>query len=64
MNSNQDKTIPETVTDPRLEKHKHPRHPYFMSNSKEETLKRMRTFPERAAKFLEKWNADREKDSR
>lgn len=43
---------------------KHPRHPYFMSNSREETLRRMRGFPERAAKFLEQWRADREKNSR
>ena len=43
---------------------KHPRHPYFTSNSREETLRRMRTFPERAAKFLEQWHADRDKNSR
>jgi len=40
------------------------RHPYTMSNSTEETLRRMRFFPERAAKFLEKLNADRKKNSR
>ncbi|MFN0279262.1 MAG: hypothetical protein ACKVRN_11750 [Pyrinomonadaceae bacterium] len=42
----------------------HPIHPYFRSNSSEETLRRMKEFPERAAKFLEQWRADREKDSR
>lgn len=40
------------------------RHPYTLSNSTEETIRRMRGFPERAAKFLEKLNADREKNSR
>ena len=40
------------------------RHPYMQSNSTEETLRRMRSFPERAAKFLEKLNADREKNPR
>ena len=42
------------------------RHPYFMENSREETLRRMETFPERAAKFLEKLeklNADRKTDA-
>ncbi|MBP9663485.1 MAG: hypothetical protein KBD94_02625 [Pyrinomonadaceae bacterium] len=43
---------------------RHPIHPYFTSNSSEETLRRMREFPERAAKFLEQWRADREKDPR
>ncbi len=45
-------------------KFRHPIHPYFVSNSREETLKRMRSFPERAAKFLEQWRADRETNSR
>ena len=45
-------------------KFRHPIHPYFKSNSSEETIRRMREFPERAAKFLEQWRADRTKDSR
>jgi hypothetical protein len=39
------------------------RHPYTMEHSKEEMFRRMRSFPERAAKFLEKLNADREKNA-
>jgi hypothetical protein len=40
------------------------RHPYTLSNSTDETIRRMKGFPERAAKFLEKLNADRKKNSR
>jgi hypothetical protein len=40
------------------------RHPITMSNSREETLKRMASFPERAAKFREKLRALREANSR
>jgi hypothetical protein len=40
------------------------RHPTTMSNSREETLKRMHSFPERAAKFREKLRALREANSR
>lgn len=40
------------------------RHPITMSNSREETIKRMRSFPERAAKFREKLRALREANSR
>lgn len=36
------------------------RHPYTLENTPEETMKRMKSFPERAAKLLEKLNADRE----
>ena len=43
---------------------KHPRHPITMSNSREETLRRMQSFPERAAKFREKLRALREANSR
>ena len=43
---------------------KHPRHPVTMENSREETIRRMRTFPERAAKFRELIRALREADSR
>lgn len=48
---------------PSAEKRKH-RHPYTTEHSKEEMFRRMRGFPERAAKFLEKLNADREKNPR
>jgi len=40
------------------------RHPITMSNSREETLKRMASFPERAAKFRERLRALREANSR
>ena len=40
------------------------RHPITMSNSREETIRRMRAFPERAAKFREKLRALREANSR
>lgn len=43
---------------------KHPRHPITMSNSREETIRRMRSFPERAAEFREILRAKRETDSR
>ncbi len=39
---------------------KHPIHPYFTSNSAEETIRRMRGIRERVAKFEEQLNADRE----
>jgi hypothetical protein len=40
------------------------RHPLTMSNSRKETIRRMRSFPERAAKFREKLRALREANSR
>jgi hypothetical protein len=40
------------------------RHPITMSNSSEETLRRMASFPERAAKFRETLRALREANSR
>jgi hypothetical protein len=40
------------------------RHPITMSNSREETIRRMRSFSERAAKFREKLRALREANSR
>lgn len=61
MNKTQNEIQKDTAQQPRKAKH---RHPYTMSNSREETIRRMRTFPERAAKFLEKLNADREKNPR
>jgi hypothetical protein len=42
---------------------KHPIHPYFTSNTREETLRRMKGIRERIAKFEEQQrNADREPD--
>lgn len=61
MNKNQDEITQDASQQPRKAKH---RHPYTLSNSREETIRRMRSFPERAAQFLEKLNADREKNSR
>lgn|GEM_PF-6801069 len=63
MNRNQEKAEHQRPS-PTPAATKHPRHPYFMSNSREETIRRMRGFQERAAAFLEKWHADREKNSR
>ena len=46
------------------ERSKRRRHPITMENSREETIKRMRSFPERAAKFRETLRALREENSR
>ncbi|MEK6321967.1 MAG: hypothetical protein AABN33_09820 [Acidobacteriota bacterium] len=46
------------------ESNKPRRHPITMENSREETIKRMRSFPERAAKFRETLRAIREANSR
>ena len=43
---------------------KHPRHPLTMENTPEETIRRMRAFPERAAKLREQIRALRETDTR
>ena len=43
---------------------KHPRHPLTMENSREETIRRMRSFPERAERLRELIRALREADSR
>lgn len=43
---------------------KYPRHPLTMENTPQETIKRMRAFPERAAKFRELIRALREADAR
>ncbi len=43
---------------------KYPRHPITMENTPEETIKRMRAFPERAAKLRELIRALREADAR
>ncbi len=59
MNKTQDKTNQEPINEAKpLES----RHPYPAEHSKEVMFERMRTFPERAAKFLEKLNADRKQD--
>jgi len=43
---------------------KYPRHPITMENSPEETIRRMRAFPERAKKLRELIRALREADAR
>jgi hypothetical protein len=43
---------------------KHPRHPLTMENTPEETIRRMESFPERAAKLREIIRGLREKDAR
>ena len=43
---------------------KYPRHPITMENTPEETIRRMRSFPERAAKLRELIRALREADTR
>jgi len=43
---------------------KYPRHPITMENTPEETIRRMRAFPERAAKLRELIRALREADTR
>ena len=61
MNNNTDKTPQENVSEtPKVKR----RHPYTMSNSTEETLRRMETVSERIAEFLEKLDADRKKNPR
>ena len=64
MSKTSDKTKQPTETGNNVKTFKHPIHPYFTSNSKEETLRRMKAFPERAAKFLEQWRANRETNPR
>ena len=46
------------------ERNKLRRHPITMSNSPEETMRRMASFPERATKFRETLRALRETNSR
>jgi len=58
---------PETVDEPSEkedEKPKRRRHPITMENSPEETMRRMASFPERAAKFKERLRALREANPR
>jgi hypothetical protein len=60
-------TKPDTVDQPREAENEKPngrRHPITMENSPEETMKRMASFPERAAKFKERLRALREANSR
>jgi PAB1-binding protein PBP1 len=49
---------------PSVVEQKYPRHPITMENTPEETIKRMRAFPERAAKLRELIRALREADTR
>lgn len=60
-------TKPDTVDQPSEKENEKPnrrRHPITMENSPEETMKRMASFPERAAKFRETLRALREANSR
>ncbi len=61
MNKTPNETTETNLHTPQKPKH---RHSYTLSNSRAETLERMRAFPERAAKVLETLNADRKKNSR
>ena len=53
----------EGLHEPPVQK-KYPRHPITMENTPEETIRRMRSFPERAAKLRELIRALREADTR
>ena len=58
---------PDTLDQPSEKQNEKPnsrRHPITMENSPEETMKRMASFPERAAKFKERLRALREANSR
>jgi len=60
-------TKPGTVDQPSEKENEAPkrrRHPITMENSPEETMRRMASFPERAAKFKERLRALREANSR
>ena len=59
MNKTHDKTSQETESEMKTVKY---RHPYPAEHPKEIQRERMRSFPERAAKFLEKLNADRKQN--
>lgn len=63
MNINRDKTMRDADPSTSSKKRRHPIHPYFTSNSAEETIRRMKEFPERAAKFKEKLDADRKSNA-
>ena len=58
MNRNNNKTSRESI--PSQGKARYPIHPYFTSNSPEETIRRMGGVKERIEKFKEKLDADRE----
>ena len=60
MNSNKEKTTGQSNPGAPKRGAKHPIHPYFTSNTAEETIRRMRGVRERIAKFEERLNADRE----
>jgi hypothetical protein len=58
---------PETLDQPSEKQNENPkrrRHPITMENSPEETMKRMASFPERAAEFKDRLRALREANSR
>lgn len=59
MNRNTDKSSDRSDEASQPNKARHPIHPYFTSNSPEETIRRMRGLRERIAKFEEKLDADR-----
>lgn len=59
MNNTLDKLKQETDSKGKPNKY---RHPYPKEHLKEVMLERMRTFPERAAKFLDKLDADRKQN--
>ncbi len=61
MNKTRNETKREDAGAPKSLKN---RHPFTLSNSTAETIERMKTFPERAAKFAEKLNADGKKNAR
>lgn len=62
MNTNDQKTSRDSKTLLPDKKAKYPIHPYFTSNSSEETIRRMRGIKERIAKFKEQLDADRKAD--
>jgi hypothetical protein len=59
MNSNKEKTTRRSDRGSSSARARHPIHPYFTSNSAEETIRRMRGVRERIAKLEERLNADR-----
>lgn len=59
MNKTQDKAKQEIIQNAKPVKY---RHPYPAEHPKEVQRERMRNFPERAAKFLEKLNAYRKQN--
>jgi hypothetical protein len=56
-NKNSEPRVPTQIAE--STRAKHPIHPYFISNSAEETIRRMRGVRERIAKFEAQLDADR-----